>query len=162
MSTTEQEVQVEETGFKTVGEYVEHLKASGEEAVIVADVVATLEGILSRPAAPTVRRGQLSGINLTDMTDEQLKRELINSKSVLYKATQRGASQETIAKNQARVDAAEAEKQARPSMAKAATEEAPVEGDAPAEVAADPLDEVVGTDESQNTSDAEHPVNEEL
>ena len=44
------------------------------------------------------------------MTDEQLKREIINANSVLYKAKQRGASEETIAANQARVDAAKAEK----------------------------------------------------
>jgi outer membrane translocation and assembly module TamA len=58
-------------------------------------------------------RGQLAGIELVDMTDDQLKRELINSKSVLYKATQRGAAAETILANQARVDAATAEKEKR-------------------------------------------------
>lgn len=58
-------------------------------------------------------RGQLAGIELADMTDEQLKRELINANSVLYKAKQRGASEEVIAKNQARVDAAKAEKEKR-------------------------------------------------
>jgi len=58
-------------------------------------------------------RGQLAGIALVDMTDEQLKREIINAKSVLYKAKQRGASEETIARNQARVDAALAEKAKR-------------------------------------------------
>ena len=55
-------------------------------------------------------RGQLAGIALEDMTDEQLKRELINANSVLYKAKQRGASEETIAANAARVEAAKAEK----------------------------------------------------
>ena len=54
-------------------------------------------------------RGQLAGIALEDMTDEQLKREIINANSVLYKAKQRGASEETIAANQARVDAAKAD-----------------------------------------------------
>lgn len=58
-------------------------------------------------------RGQLAGIALEDMTDEQLKREIINANSVLYKAKQRGASEETIAANQARVDAAKAEKARR-------------------------------------------------
>lgn len=58
-------------------------------------------------------RGQLAGIALEDMTDEQLKREIINANSVLYKAKQRGASEETIAMNQARVDAAKAEKARR-------------------------------------------------
>ena len=58
-------------------------------------------------------RGQLAGIALEDMTDEQLKREIINANSVLYKAKQRGASDETIAANQARVDAAKAEKAKR-------------------------------------------------
>ena len=58
-------------------------------------------------------RGQLAGIAIADMTDEQLKRELINANSVLYKAKQRGASEEVIAANQARVDAAKAEKAKR-------------------------------------------------
>lgn len=59
------------------------------------------------------RRGQLAGLDLEAMTDEQLKREIINAKSVLYKAQKRGASQETILNNQARVDAAMAEKAKR-------------------------------------------------
>lgn len=71
-------------------------------------------------------RGQLAGIALVDMTDEQLKRELINAKSVLYKAKQRGASEDTIAVNQARVDAAEAEKAKRQGT-KAASETPAVE-----------------------------------
>lgn len=65
------------------------------------------------PKAEKKPRGQLAGIALEDMTDEQLKRELINANSVLYKAKQRGASEETIAANQARVDAAKAEKAKR-------------------------------------------------
>ena len=73
-------------------------------------------------------RGQLAGIALADMTDEQLKREIINANSVLYKAKQRGASEETIAANQARVDAAKAEKARR--MPVAAVAEAPAVADA--------------------------------
>lgn len=65
------------------------------------------------PVAEKKPRGMLAGIALEDMTDEQLKRELINSNSVLYKATQRGADASTIAANQARVDAAKAEKAKR-------------------------------------------------
>lgn len=65
------------------------------------------------PAKSTKPRGQLAGIALADMTDEQLKREIINASSVLYKAKQRGASEDIIAKNQARVDAAKAERDAR-------------------------------------------------
>lgn len=68
------------------------------------------------------RRGQLFGIALEDMTDEQLKREIINANSVLYKAKQRGASEEIIAKNQARVDAAKAEKAKRHPVVEAAPE----------------------------------------
>ena len=74
------------------------------------------------PTPEKKQRGQLAGIALVDMTDEQLKRELINANSVLYKAKQRGASEETIAANQARVDAANAEKAKR---AGAKTEEVP-------------------------------------
>lgn len=65
------------------------------------------------PKKVTAPRGQLAGIALEDMTDEQLKREIINAGSVLYKATKRGADAETIAKNQARLDAAKAEKAKR-------------------------------------------------
>lgn len=65
------------------------------------------------PAKVKAPRGQLAGIALEDMTDEQLKREIINANSVLYKAKQRGASEDTIAANQARVDAAKAERAKR-------------------------------------------------
>lgn len=68
---------------------------------------------IEAPAKEKKQRGQLAGIALEDMTDEQLKREIINANSVLYKAKQRGASEETIAANQARVDAAQAEKAKR-------------------------------------------------
>lgn len=81
-------------------------------------------------------RGQLAGIALEDMTDEQLKRELINANSVLYKAKQRGASEETIAANQARVDAAKAEKAKRagtPAESEAPNVEAAMEGATEAE-----------------------------
>ena len=64
-------------------------------------------------------RGQLAGIAIEDMTDEQLKREIINAGSVLYKAKQRGASEEIIATNQARLDAAKAEKAKRTPVAAA-------------------------------------------
>ena len=71
-------------------------------------------------------RGQLAGIAIEDMTDEQLKREIINAKSVLYKAKQRGASEDVIAANEARVEAAKAEQAKRkPAVATAtAVEEA--------------------------------------
>lgn len=71
------------------------------------------------PVAEKKPRGQLAGIALEEMTDDQLKREIINANSVLYKAKQRGASEEIIAKNQARVDAAKAE-QAKRQPVKAA------------------------------------------
>lgn len=58
-------------------------------------------------------RGQLAGIALKDMTDEQLKREIINANSVLYKAKQRKADPKVIEANQIRVDAAKAEKASR-------------------------------------------------
>ena len=83
------------------------------------------------PVAEKKSRGQLAGIALEDMTDEQLKRALINANSVLYKAKQRGASEETIAANQARVDAAKAEKAKRagtPAESEAPNVEAAMEG----------------------------------
>ena len=83
------------------------------------------------PVAEKKPRGQLAGIALEDMTDEQLKREIINANSVLYKAKQRGAAEETIAANQARVDAAKAEKAKRagtPAESDAPNVEAAMEG----------------------------------
>lgn len=71
----------------------------------------------------TVRRGALAGLALEEMTDEQLKKELTNAKSVLYKAEKRGASVEVIAKNKDRVDAAEAEKAKRDALKKEAAGE---------------------------------------
>ena len=86
------------------------------------------------PAKVKKPRGQLAGIALEDMTDEQLKREIINANSVLYKAKQRGASDETIAMNQARVDAAKAEKEKRHPSVEA------IEADAVADALADATD----------------------
>lgn len=80
------------------------------------------------PATVKKPRGQLAGLTLEEMTDDQLKREIINANSVLYKAKQRGASEETIAANQARVDAAQAEKAKRQgTKAVASADEANVE-----------------------------------
>lgn len=84
--------------------------------------------------ASAKKRGQLAGIAIADMTDEQLKREIINASSVLYKAKQRGASEETIAANQARLDAAKAEKAKRAPVATEASEDAECDADTAAEV----------------------------
>ena len=75
---------------------------------------------IERPAPQ--RRGILAGIALEDMTDEQLKIEIRNAKSVLYKAEKRNAPAETILNNQARLDAALAEK-AKREAAKAPAED---------------------------------------
>ena len=91
---------------------------------------------VSAPTNPTKPRGQLAGIALEDMTDEQLKRELINANSVLYKAKQRGASEETIAANAARVEAAKAEKAKRAGVPEAAESD-----DAAVDVVDAPVDE---------------------
>ncbi|NLD21668.1 MAG: hypothetical protein GX664_04180 [Bacteroidales bacterium] len=101
--------------FKTVSAFVAHLESIEDTAVDKQYVIDTLKEITARPASGQ-RRGQLAGLTLEEMTDEQLKREIINAKSVLYKAIQRGASQETIEKNQARVDAALEEKARRESL----------------------------------------------
>ncbi len=84
-------------------------------------------------------RGQLAGIALEDMTDEQLKREIINANSVLYKAKQRGASDDVIAANQARVDAAKAEKAKRTPVV---VETPDADGVADALIAEDVADEM--------------------
>lgn len=98
--------------FQSVSQYLAHLEESGEETVAVSEVVATVKEILSRPAVVN-RRGALAGVALEDMSDEQLKREITNAKSVLYKSKQRDAAIETIERNQARVDAAMEEKAKR-------------------------------------------------
>lgn len=108
-----------EVQFSTVSQFVQFLEESPDATLDKAYVVETLKEISNRPASSGQRRGQLAGLTLEDMSDEQLKREIINAKSVHYKAVQRGASAETIEKNQARVDAALAEKARR-------TPEAPV------------------------------------
>ena len=93
---------------------------------LVAGDTFTIE--VEAPAKEKKQRGQLAGIALEDMTDEQLKREIINANSVLYKAKQRGAAEETIAANQARVDAAKAEQAKRKPAVVTATEAPAVEG----------------------------------
>lgn len=96
----------------------------------------TFEVEVETPTPEKKPRGQLAGIALEDMTDEQLKRELINANSVLYKAKQRGASEETINANQARVDAAKAEKAKRTgtqATSEAANVEAALAGEATGE-----------------------------
>jgi hypothetical protein len=95
------------------------------------------ETFLVEVPAAEKRRGQLYGIELADMTDEQLKREIINAGSVLYKAKQRGASEEIIAKNQARLDAAKAEKAKRAPVVEAAEEATETEGEVNEETAAE-------------------------
>lgn len=95
------------------------------------------------PTPPMSRRGQLAGLSLEEMTDDQLKREIINAKSVLYKAKKRGANEETIAKNEARVEAALAEKARREAAKKEAeaiekeediTEDVPVDSETADEI----------------------------
>lgn len=76
---------------------------------------------IERPAPQ--RRGALAGVPLEEMTDEQLKIEIRNAKSVLYKAVKRNAPTETILNNQARLDAALAEKAKRDAAKEDSAEE---------------------------------------
>lgn len=95
---------METTVFASVAAFVAHLKESGQDAVPTAYVIEQLEAI--KPASKSgQRRGVLAGKSLEDMSVEELKREKINAGSVHYKAVQRGAAQETIDKNKARLDA---------------------------------------------------------
>lgn len=57
---------------------------------------------------PGSRRAQRDVKPIEEMTKEELKREIINAGSVLYKAQKRGAAEEIIQKNQERLDAAKA------------------------------------------------------
>lgn len=112
---------MENTAFKNVSEYIEHLEGQEVETLNKEEVIEALKTIPTRKGSGQ-RRGQLAGLTLDQMTDEQLKREIINANSVLYKAKQRGAAQETIERNQARVDAALAEKAKRTGETEATEE----------------------------------------
>lgn len=57
---------------------------------------------------PGGRRAKHDIKPIDEMTKEELKREIINAGSVLYKAKKRGAAEEIIQKNQERIDAAKA------------------------------------------------------
>ena len=65
------------------------------------------------------RTGQLAGIKVEDMTDDELKREIINAGSVLFKAKKKTDDPTVIEPKQARLDAAKAERDKR-NAAKAA------------------------------------------
>jgi hypothetical protein len=97
------------------------------------------------PEEPKKPRGQLAGIAVPDMTDEQLKREIINSSSVLYKAKQRGADQKTIDANQIRVDTAKAEKAKRDAEKTPATP-APASNPETAATQGEPAEDVYNAD----------------
>lgn len=57
---------------------------------------------------PGSRRAKHDIKPIDEMTKEELKREIINAGSVLYKAKKRGAAEEIIQNNQERLDAAKA------------------------------------------------------
>lgn len=57
---------------------------------------------------PGGRRAQRDIKPIDEMTKEELKREIINAGSVLYKSQKRGAAEEIIQKNKERLDAARA------------------------------------------------------
>lgn len=57
---------------------------------------------------PGGRRAKHDSKPIDEMTKEELKREIINAGSVLYKAQKRGAAEEIIQKSQERLDAAKA------------------------------------------------------
>lgn len=57
---------------------------------------------------PSGRRTQHDTKPIDEMTKEELKREIINAGSVLYKSQKRGAAEEIIQKNKERLDAARA------------------------------------------------------
>lgn len=92
--------------FKNLVEFIEFLEHNHLDK---HDLLETLKTIAAKKSSRSSKALKVT-IPVEDMTDEQLKREIINAGSVLYKAKQRGASEETIANNQARLDAAKAEK----------------------------------------------------
>lgn len=97
----------------------------------VAGDVFTIE--VEAPEVPKQSRGQLGGLTLTEMTDDQLKREIINASSVLYKAKQRGAEATTVTANEVRLEAAKAEKASRAPIVAEVAAETPAEEGTPAE-----------------------------
>lgn len=135
-ANTEVVAGTENTGAENTGAE----NTAGTDTANTAAVLSTsitcphCQGIITieRPAAQ--RRGQLTGLDIADMTDAQLKIEKINSGSVLYKAIKRGASAETVGKNQARFDAVKAEIEKR-AAAKAPVATATTEAAATTEVA---------------------------
>jgi len=120
------ETTFEQAPIKNSTEYIEFLENSTQDSFSKEEVLEVLKGFKVKGNGQ--RRGQLAGLTLDQMSDDQLKREIVNAKSVLYKAQQREASAETIDKNQARVDAALAEKAAWTPEAPVA-EEATTEGE---------------------------------
>lgn len=98
---------------KKNSELVENVE--GTEVVEVKDTITVVcphcnnELAVEIPKTPAHRRGQLAGLSIEEMSDEQLKREKINAASVHYKATKRGAVAETIQKTKERLDAVNAE-----------------------------------------------------
>lgn len=127
-----------------LSELIEKIEATEGDTLVKSEVLESLKEIASTPAAAGKRRGQLAGLDITEMTDEQLKREKINATSVLYKAKQRGAGEDTIAKNQARVDAVNAELEKRKPATAPVTEGEATEG------------------ETVYAEGDQHPVSEEL
>ena len=84
-----------------------------------------------------VRRGKLAGLEIGQMTDSQLRTEIVNAKSVLTKSKAKGSTAEKLEPMQARVDAAVAERDRR----KAIADEAKVEAEVEAEVATQPAED---------------------
>lgn len=130
-NTTNEAVVTNETNINNSKDYISFLETTEQETFTKEEVLATLKGFKKGSGK---RRGQLAGISLEDMSDEQLKREIINAKSVLYKAQQRDAAAETIEKNEARVEAALAEKAKRAPEATENADGTPLEGEVGADV----------------------------
>src|SRR5206468_10906192 len=78
------------------GQGLETAALSKDEVIELLKGINTVRSNVTRTSGE--RRGQLAGLTLETMNEEQLKRELINANSVLYKAQQRGAAAETISK----------------------------------------------------------------
>lgn len=101
---------------KTVSESPEGTTYTKEE------VLAAITNIKNNKGK---NRGVLAGIAVSEMTDDQLKIELRNANSVLYKAKKRGADAELITKHEQRVETVKAEIAARKPAV-----ETPAEGEA--------------------------------
>jgi hypothetical protein len=123
----------------------------------------TFQVEVEAPEVEKQTRGTLSGLALSDMTDEQIKQELTNANSVLYKAKKRGVDADKIAIYEARVAAVKAEKDLRkPVTAQAVGTATPITQEATPVVSEDVAPDVTLSGKKGKKESTEVPVDTEI